>query len=47
MNLLLFLKQIIEIMSDNIDEDFSIVESAQEVLIERTIEDQISNNYYM
>lgn len=47
MNLLLFLKQIIEIMSDNIDEDFSIVESAQEVLSERTIEDQISNNYYM
>ncbi len=47
MNLLLFLKQIIEIMSDNIDEDFSIVESAQEVLIESTIEDQISNNYYM
>ncbi len=34
-------------MSDNIDEDFSIVESAQEVLSERTIEDQISNNYYM
>jgi hypothetical protein len=34
-------------MSDNIDEDFSIVESAQEVLIESTIEDQISNNYYM
>jgi hypothetical protein len=47
LNLLLFLKQIIEIMSDNIDEDFSIVESAQEVLIESTIEDQISNNYYM
>jgi uncharacterized membrane protein len=47
LNLLLFLKQIIEIMSDNIDEDFSIVESAQEVLSERTIEDQISNNYYM
>ena len=35
-------------MSENMTEDdFSIIESAEEVLTDRTIEDQISNNYYM
>ena len=35
-------------MSDTLnEEDFSIIESAEEVMIDRSIEDQISNNYYM
>ena len=30
-----------------IEDDFSIIESAEEVVIGHRIEDQISNNYYM
>lgn len=29
------------------EEDFSFIDSAEEVIIDRSIEDQISNNYYM